>query len=376
MHVLFLNAGNETGGGMHHILQVMEELNAQDEGKYTLGLFEEKEFYKRALKRGITTVCFQQQKKFSVKLLRAIIDFIQLHQVTIVHTHGPRANVLMQIIRVFVNVKWISTVHSNPLVDFETKGMYGKFLSRLHLRALRSADQLISVCDAFHPLLLQQHISQKKISTVHNGICFEAEKEGRMGLNERKKHGFKPDDFLFLQVARLEEVKGHELALIALKNIVENIEGRDCHLLLVGDGILKEQLQEFTKDLQIESYVHFYGNQMDVTPFYEMANVSLLTSTSESFPYVWLESAKFKKPIITTKVGDAAYLIKENENGWKVAVNDVDGLIRAMTEAASLVETDELMKRGENLYTYAKKHFSLQHCTEKICAVYDKVLLE
>lgn len=376
MHILFLNAGNETGGGMYHILRVMGQLQGREEATYTLGLFEKKELYERATNQGISTVHFPHRAKWSVHLLRSVIHYIKENNVTIVHTHGPRANVYMQMIKAYVNVKWILTVHSDPIVDFKGKGMLGRVLSTIHLRAMRSADKLISVCDAFHPLLIRHRLKKDKICTIHNGIEFSTDDNEVNVKQERIKRGFKEDDFLFIQVARLEEVKGHELAFIALKNLLQKCDKKQYHLLLIGDGVLKQQLEQFAKDLQIDRHVHFYGNQTDVSSFYQIANVTLLTSYSESFPYVWLESASFKKPIITTSVGDAAYLVKQNENGWKVKINDIDGLVSAMEEAGRLSQTNELMQRGESLYTYARQHFSLKHCTNKLSEVYEEVLLE
>ena len=369
--ILHLNAGNETGGGMYHILRMLGKFKEKaDSVSCVLGVMEKEELYNRAKAANIETVYFENGTRFSMPLLRKIDQFIKTENITHVHTHGPRANVYMNMLKKKVKIPWVVTVHSDPFFDFKDKGLYGKFLTRLHLQAIKNADRIISVCHAFYPPLVNAGINIDNMKTVHNGIDFLNEMctEFVSEENFREQLGFTKEDFLFIKVARLESVKGHSLAIRAFAELVKKESG-NFHLLLLGDGSLKNKLIQLVDRLEVKDYVHFLGERKDIERFYEIADVTLLTSLSESFPYVLLESARAKTPIISTNVGDVGKLLYKDELGWKVATCDMDGLVEAMREAVYL-QADGLRQMGQRLYSYASSNFSLDKCANEVYNVY------
>lgn len=373
MKVLHLNAGNETGGGMHYLLRTLSLLNKTYENRFILGVMEKKTLYERAKIDGIPVVCFGSKYKYSVNNIINIIKFIKKNDITHVHTHGPRANVFMNIIKKFIKVKWIITLHSNPTVDFVDSRLRYYFYTNLHLHAMKKADFIISVSEKFHPILLEKGIPKANIFTVHNGIDFTKKRsidEGEYNIY-RKKFGFIKDEFLFVQVARLEKVKGHTYALLALRYLIE--KGITyVHLLLIGDGTQYETLKAVCKSLKIEQYVHFYKEQPEVESFYLMADATLLTSVSESFPLVLLESAFYEKPVIATDVGDIRQLVANKEVGWLVQPRNIIELANAMEQAVILKHNDQLNRKGKNLYKHALENFSLQSSIAKLYQVYEQ----
>src|SRR5690625_4928448 len=150
--VLHLNAGNETGGGMHHILDLLQQFNHD---RFTLGVLEEGEMLHRARRLGIHTVSFANHAKFSFPLLRHISQYITQNNISIVHTHGPRANVYVNILRRMAKFHWVVTIHSDPKQDFMSKGIYGNLLSNIHLRAIKNADKIITIAKPLSTGLLK-----------------------------------------------------------------------------------------------------------------------------------------------------------------------------------------------------------------------------
>ncbi|MEI3607589.1 glycosyltransferase family 4 protein [Pseudogracilibacillus sp. SE30717A] len=372
MRILYLNAGNETGGGMFHILHMLTKFKEDSTVDCVLGVMEKKELYKRAIAGNISTIHFDHTSKWSIPLLQKMIRFIKINKITHVHTHGPRANVYMNMIKKKVNIPWIVTVHSDPFIDFQDQGIYGKLLTKVHIQAIKNADKVISVSNAIISDLLNAGINEEKIAIIHNGIEFmeeiSTEIMPEIPANIRAELGFSEEDFLFIKVARLESVKGHSLALRAFAQLLDQMKGR-FHLLLIGDGTMRESLEQFAKDLNIQKNVHFLGEKQDIDRYYEAADVTLLTSISESFPYVLLESARAKTPIISTNVGDVEKLLYKDELGWKVATCDVDGLVEAMKEAVYL-HSEGLKMMGKRLYSYASHNFSLDKCANEVYNVY------
>ncbi len=62
-----------------------------------------------------------------------------------------------------------------------------------------------------------------------------------------------------------------------------------------------------------------------VAPAYEAIDVCVVTSRDEGGPRAVLESMATGVPLVTTRVGQAADLVRHGENGWMVDVEDVDG---------------------------------------------------
>lgn len=362
MKVLHLNAGNETGGGMHHILGLMKELNRD---QFILGVLERGELLERAEKEGINTVYFTCNTRLSLPLIRKIRAYIIEQEITFIHTHGPRANVYANMLKRLVPFQWITTIHSHPLHDFMGRGMYGRLLSRVHINAVRRADKLIAISDNFKKSLSEIGITPGKIVTTLNGIDFS---ECDRNTYSKKEFGIPENAFLLLMVARLEPVKGHELALKAFAKLLLN--NNDCHLMLAGDGGLRAKLEKQAIDLGIASHIHFVGHRDDIDCFYEMADVTMLTSFSESFPLVLLESAKARTPVIATDVGAIGELIMDKSYGWRIKPNNVRELHAAMLDALFMFRKGMLPLIGSKLQSHAAQKFTLEKLAENIYNVY------
>lgn len=368
MKVLFLNAGNETGGGMVHILQMLQSLQQKGEGTFVLAVLEEGLLKERAEALGIETVCFSEM---SFPFLHELQFYIEQENFTHIHTHGPRANVLIAFLRrrLRPEFEWVTTVHSNPLVDFAHKGLRGKLLSKLHISALKKADKMITVCEAFQPVLKRTGVKKPLMTTIRNGAQFTTKMDEEAIVNDKRRAlGLADEHIVFVQIARLEAVKAHEKGLYAFRNIVDKFPF--ARLLFVGAGPLEGELKQLTEKLNLEDYVTFLGERDDVADLLKLSHVSLLTSISEGFPYVLLESAQAKKPVIATDVGDVRHLVHQDSVGWLVEAGSEIGVVEAMEAAIESKQDGSLEKKGEALYEHAKKEFSVKTQTEKLLEVY------
>ncbi|KAA0565872.1 glycosyltransferase family 4 protein [Bacillus sp. CH30_1T] len=366
MKILHLNAGNESGGGMYHILSLLNELNREE---FYLGVFEKGEMYDRARSLDIQTVLFNQSSRFDFSILKEIIHFIRLNSIDIIHTHGARANCYGAMIRSFVDVKWMVTVHSDPRDDFMGRGLSGKLYTFLNLKALKQADHLLAISDRFKQILLDRSIPDEKITTILNGIDFDKELEAPL---TREELGVKDGDFTIIMVARLEAVKGHKVALKAVRNLIEN-HHTNIKILLIGDGSEREALIKYSEEHGISGHVEFLGHRNDVERIYPIADVAILTSYSESFPLVLLEAARAGVPVMTTDVGGVDQLIPDDSYGWIIPVEDSDQLTESLESAMRKKKEGTLILMGEKIKKYSKRHFSVEQFANNVYNVYLKL---
>jgi glycosyltransferase involved in cell wall biosynthesis len=106
-----------------------------------------------------------------------------------------------------------------------------------------------------------------------------------------------------------------------------------CHLLFVGDGPLRNQLEHQVCIHAIPD-VHFAGflNQSEIAAAYASADIMVLPSAyQETWGLVVNEAMNFGLPIIVSdRVGSAADLVKEGENGFVFRSGDVNDLVAAL----------------------------------------------
>jgi L-malate glycosyltransferase len=364
MKVLHLNAGAETGGGMVHILDLLHNFK---DTEIILGLFEKGLMYDKALEKGIKAVVFNQKSKWDIKIIKKVLKLVDGEKIDIIHTHGPRANFFGCFIkRKRQNLKWITTVHSNPHHDFLGKGVVGDIFTTIHLWALKKPDHCLAISKQFKSMLITDGIEEKKITTIYNGLDFKRPSEEN--TLSRGEFNIDPNDFLMIMVARLCPVKGHSIVFTVIKELAK------VKLLVVGSGFLEEELKQQVVKLGIEEKVLFLGHRHDVDALFHISDLKLLASLSESFPLVLLEAARAKKPVITSDVGGVRDLIPSNEYGWIVPVDEKGALKKAIEEAIEYRELGMLKEIGINLYNRASTYFTLDNFRESVLNTYKNLV--
>ena len=366
--ILHLNAGNETGGGMVHILSLLKTL---DKSSFILGVMEQGEMLKQAEAAGIQTVDFNGKRRVSFSLLKRIKNYITSENIRCIHTHGPRANVYGAYLRKRLPIHWISTIHSDPSFDFKGKGPLGYAWKKLHIQALQHADRVIGISKAFTQRMIDvTNIDPQKIVTLYNGIDFE---DVSTCAFSREDFGIAEGSMVFMIVGRLEHVKGHHVAIRAFASFLEHEQNSD--LLIVGAGSSEALLKEQVKELNLEEAIHFLGDRRDAATLYEIADVTMLPSLSESFPLVLLESARTKTPVIASDVGGVGELLTKDSLGWKVPAGDVQQLCAAMQAARRAKNAGDLSSIGERFHFHASDKFSLENFAKNVYNVYNELLV-
>ncbi|WP_071460836.1 glycosyltransferase [Bacillus massilinigeriensis] len=362
MKILHLNAGNETGGGMVHILSLLKGIDSEE---LILGLFEDGVFAEKARAQGIRTVTFSQSSRYDLTLLSKLKRFIKEEKIDIIHTHGARANLFGFFARMMTGVTWATTVHSDPRNDFLGRGLAGKMFTGLNMAVLKKADHYFAVSDRFKDMLREFGIARERITVIYNGIDFQFVTKSQI-LREDLK--LSAEEFVLLMVARFDPVKRHELAIEALET-VRKVSKEKVRLLLVGEGTERKRLEDLVMAKNLNSHILFLGHQDEVAPFFKLADATLLTSRTESFPLVLLESSREGTPAITTDVGGVREMIPDPEHGF-IVDGTSQAIAAAIMEAARLKARGELKEMGEKFRKHTSERFSVQSFADSVYNAY------
>lgn len=134
----------------------------------------------------------------------------------------------------------------------------------------------------------------------------------------------------------------------------EAVKQHDWHLVIVGEGNLKESYKEIVKDKGLEERVTFAGSvsNEDLPRYYRMADMHLFPSTkrAEAFGLVAMEAAASGTPSIASDLPGVRTVVLDGDTGLLVPPGNVDELRKAML---LLLEQVDLRER---LGLSARKH--------------------
>lgn len=189
------------------------------------------------------------------------------------------------------------------------------------------ADEIVTLFRGNQRMQIEDGADAKKISIIPNGVGFpEDYKRPDTTEKKRKTVGF---------VGRIVPIKGIKSFLRAMKIVQEEIP--DVEVYLIGPG---EENPDYFREcrilvrmLQLENNVVFTG-KADVSEYYPLLDVFVLTSISEGQPLSILEAMSYGIPVVSTNVGASEDLIMGRD-----AEDEKLGEAGVVTNVGSPVET-------------------------------------
>ena len=108
-------------------------------------------------------------------------------------------------------------------------------------------------------------------------------------------------------------------------------------LVIIGDGVLRDKLQQLAKDLHIYQSVIFLGERQDIYKYYVVSDFFLLTSIREGFCISAMNGLAFGIPLISTRVAGVVEYLKDGENGYFIDLNE-ESISETLIKVTSLSE--------------------------------------
>jgi len=205
-----------------------------------------------------------------------------------------------------------------------------------------------------------------KFTTIHNGIDLQywrpsPDDNSRIAI--RKTYAIPVDAKVIVMTAALRIEKNHIGAVKAL-HLLHTVYHQKAYLLMVGDGVMKDEILNLARRLKLEDYVKITGMQKEVRPFYWASDLFTLTSTSvETFSIAALEAMGCGLPSVLTNIGGAAEMVKDDLNGYVCDVDEND-----IAKKWSVVLSNNFSR--DTIYSFTRNNFS----AEKMLEEYRKIL--
>jgi len=210
-------------------------------------------------------------------------------------------------------------------------------------------------------------IDRAKIFVVHNGISQDTFRSDLSKSAAKRRIGLPEDRLTVTIIARLDPVKNHRLFLRIASMLLRRQS--DIMFLIAGDGPLRSDLEDQAKSLGIYDQVLFLGNRSDIPDVLAATDVSVLTSDSEGFPNVLIESMSVGVPVVSTNYPSINELIVDGEHGFITSRNDAATV--AAKVAQLLDDADLRAHMGQNGRKMVQERFSAEVMAKNLVAVYE-----
>ena len=273
-----------------------------------------------------------------LKTLWQLYKYLKKEKPQIVHTHTPKAGIIGMLASKMTGVpNRLHTVAGLPLL--EVTGFKRKVLNFVEKLTYSSATKVYPNSYGLEKIMLDlKFLKKEKCKVIANGssngidtehfnpdLFSEKEKE-----KLKTKLKIKENDFVFVFVGRLVSDKGINELVSAFDSI--NKQNQNTKLLLVGP--LETALDPLKKEtiLLIESNknIIFVDYQLDVRPYFSIANALTFPSYREGLPNVVLQAGAMGLPSIVTNINGCNEIIEQNKNGLIIPVKDEKALEKAM----------------------------------------------
>lgn len=367
--VLHLISGGDTGGAKTHIFTLMKGLSGRVDTKIIC--FIKDTFYAEAREEGIDIEVYPQEKRSDLSVVSKLSDEINNGNYDLVHAHGARANFIAMFLKKKINVPMVTTIHSDYMLDFKDSFYKNLIYTTLNKRALKKFDHYICVSDNFKKMLIDRGFDGDKIHVLYNGIETDEKIDyiPKEVFLEKYKINYN-GELLVGIAARLDKVKDHETFIKAAKETLE--VNPDIIFLIAGEGDERKKLEELAREYKIDKNIYFLGFVKDKYSFFNAIDINVLTSISESFPYVILEAALLKVPTISTKTGGISEIVKDDETGYLFPVGKYKVLSRYIL---SLYDDRKLLESlGENINKRVIENYSHISMGNRQCEIYEEIL--
>lgn len=189
----------------------------------------------------------------------------------------------------------------------------------------RGADLILPVSRSLAEQLIAAGCHPEKITVLHSGVD-----HGKLEYSERLLTEGQP--IKVLTIARLVEKKGVAYAIRAVARLLESGVNMNYHI--VGDGVLRGELESMVHDLGVSDHIRFLGlrDSAEITQLLKDSHILVAPSITakdgdqEGIPNCLKEAMASGLPVVSTMHSGIPELVEHGVSGYLAPERDVDAL--------------------------------------------------
>ncbi len=324
---------------------------------------------------------------------KKFIEIAKEEKFDIVWSQSAGALAWIKFLRKKYNIPCVATIHGTPFSGLKTKAksiflswsifrfflsvlksIYYKFVWYKNYRFMSAV--IVVAQNLIKPFNKGYFFNKENIFYIPNGVDVD---RFSLSINEeniqnlREKYQINKEDRVLFTAGRLEKEKGIQCTIKSLPKIITHTP--KIKLMIVGDGIYKDELKKLVRKLKIEDFVIFCGfiERESLPAYYNLCDVFLMsTCCYEGFPLVIAEAMACSKPIIASKIGGIPSVIDDGINGILIPPGDVNALVQKII---FLLKNKELREKlAENAREKVEKEFNQKKMVSNTIEIFEKCI--
>lgn len=290
---------------------------------------------------------------FITKFYDELKTYIIKNKIDIIHTHHRFPEMIAIKLSGKFNLKTVFSTHG-----FVRGNKNSSFKS----------DRIISVSNSINKYLIEHFgVPRIKIQMLYNPIELLASQENQIIMRFKEENKIRPNQKVILYVGRFHTDKGYDTVIKSF----DIISSRRNDLVLIMNGKFKNSMK-LVKSIKNKNALILIDPQLSINYLYQVADVVVLPSRSDSFPYVMLEAGVHKKPFIGGNTGGIAEFIEDGKNGLLVDPESPDQLAE---KTSFLLNNPDYGKRlGENLHDKVTRLCDYNNYFREVDKIYNSLM--
>jgi len=283
MRICEILASNGEGGLEKHVIDLCNGIAEMGHEVHVIVSAYFKDRFSPTVEVHLLDVCRSRHNPF---LWFQLWNILRRIEPDVIHAQANKATCLLARIKPFLSPPCVATIHNQKSRRSMFKSMDG---------VIGVSQGALSVVE--HPLR----------RCIYNGLNTTADERSESSRRQALYElvGITGQRPVAVSIARLVAAKRIDL-------LIEAWQGIDADLVIIGDGPLRERLQRQVHALGLEKCIHFAGFVANASAFIPGADLLVISSDREGFPYVLVEALMAKTPVISTNVAAAIEALPES----------------------------------------------------------------
>ena len=303
---------------------------------------------------------------FSYNLLYFVFPFLR-KKFDIIHCHfGPAGNIGSFLKQIGFKAKLITTFHGYDVTKYPEE--HGTDVYR---QVFDNGDLFTYNSEATKAKILALGCPPERMVKLPMGVDLS-----KIIFMEKKIY---PDEQInVLSVGRLIEMKGREYAIKAMAEIIRKFP--NVSYKIVGDGPLRESLQQMINDLNVADAIHLLGwvssEQLDT--LYKASHIFLHPSVKssdgnmEGQGVVLLEAQAHGLPVVATNHNAFPETVLDRVSGFLVPERDIDALAERLEYLITNPQTwSQIGKSGRQ---HVEQHYNIKVLNQRLAQIYRNLI--
>ncbi len=372
IHVCHVAVGDLWAGAEVQLKVLLSKLVLRPEFSLSVILFNGGRLGEEIEKLGIPVAVFPEAEWGSGKLFLELVRKFKQSDAKIIHTHKYKDTILAAPAAKLCGIPYVvRTVHGlrEPFEGLRACKMtlYESIECTVHRLCVNCIIGVSSQIERRY----RAEGAVSRVVCIRNGIDLDGRPIHADRNRIRRDLGVETGMCLIGTVGRLTPVKGLSYLLQSVSILLR--QRANVRLLIVGDGVIRKDLEAQARDLGISENVVFLGHREDTDELLKALDIFVLPSLNEGIPMALLEAMAASRAVVASRVGGIPEIVEDGVEGILVEPMDVNQLAES---CGRLIESPETaMKMGEQARKRVVQEFSATAMADRVAGLYKELVM-